>query len=343
MSAVRSPKGRLDHVLISQIQVGLSAQTGTFIRQFANGSGSNQRPGFATFGGLQRRKNPACHRPRQALIPQLSARQLCVPTHFVWSPAPWSQKVLIEMARPELKQMDIYVGNLPYSATEEDVTGLFAAYGPVERVKIITDRETGRSKGFAFVTLADQSQLNAAIEALNEQDYQGRALRVNASEPKDNRPGGFRSGGGERRGGGSGGGGSYRDSGGGGYGGERRGGADTKVVDIKAAVAGTDSGLTSHPIDSKRPTSEEAGRSSFWAATRRACITIHPPLFPISLRYVLSKKTSDFYYYSFTYQILEGASGLLLAILWPTSISGSYTASKDEAERTNISEQKSGC
>ncbi|MFN4805390.1 MAG: RNA recognition motif domain-containing protein [Akkermansiaceae bacterium] len=108
--------------------------------------------------------------------------------------------------------MDIYVGNLPYTATEEDVTDLFAAYGPVERVKIITDRETGRSKGFAFVTLGDQSQLNAAIEALDGQDYQGRALRVNASEPKEARPGGFRSGGG---GGGG---------GGGGYGGERRGG-----------------------------------------------------------------------------------------------------------------------
>jgi hypothetical protein len=107
--------------------------------------------------------------------------------------------------------MDIYVGNLPYTATEEDVTGLFAAYGPVERVKIITDRETGRSKGFAFVTLGDQSQLNASIEALNGYDYQGRALRVNASEPKEAKPGGFRSGGG---GGG----------GGGGYGGERRGG-----------------------------------------------------------------------------------------------------------------------
>jgi cold-inducible RNA-binding protein len=106
--------------------------------------------------------------------------------------------------------MDIYVGNLPYSATEEDVSGLFAAYGPVERVKIITDRETGRSKGFAFVTLGDQSQLNASIEALNGYDYQGRALRVNASEPKESKPGGFRSGGG--------------GGGGGGYGGERRGG-----------------------------------------------------------------------------------------------------------------------
>ena len=91
--------------------------------------------------------------------------------------------------------MDIYVGNLPYTATEEDVTDLFAAYGPVERVKIITDRETGRSKGFAFVTLGDQSQLNASIEALNGHDFQGRALRVNASEPKEPSQGGFRSGG----------------------------------------------------------------------------------------------------------------------------------------------------
>ena len=130
--------------------------------------------------------------------------------------------------------MDIYVGNLPYTATEEDVTDLFAAYSPVERVKIITDRETGRSKGFAFVTLGDQSQLNASIEALNGHEFQGRALRVNASEPKEPRPGGFRSGGGGGGGGygggGGGGGGDRRGGGhkGGGYkggGGDRRGGA----------------------------------------------------------------------------------------------------------------------
>ena len=124
--------------------------------------------------------------------------------------------------------MDIYVGNLPYTATEGDVSGLFAAFGPVERVKIITDRETGQSKGFAFVTLGDQSQLNAAIEALNDYDYNGRALRVNASEPKEARPsggGGYGGGGG----GGYGGGGDRRGGGGGGYkggggGGDRRGG-----------------------------------------------------------------------------------------------------------------------
>ena len=119
------------------------------------------------------------------------------------------------------QQMDIYVGNLPYTATEEDLNGLFAAYGPVDRVKIITDRDTGRSKGFAFVTLGDQSQLNGAIEALNGYDYQGRALRVNASEPKESKPGGF---GGERRSGGGGGG--YKGSGSGG--GERRGGGGYK-------------------------------------------------------------------------------------------------------------------
>lgn len=138
--------------------------------------------------------------------------------------------------------MDIYVGNLPYTATEEDITGLFAEYGPVERVKIITDRDTGRSKGFGFVTLGDQSLLNPAIEALNGFDYQGRALRVNASEPKEFKPrtgGGFqdrRGGGGggyqDRRGGGGGysdrrGGGGYNDRrGGGGGGGSRRGGND---------------------------------------------------------------------------------------------------------------------
>jgi RNA recognition motif-containing protein len=124
--------------------------------------------------------------------------------------------------------MDIYVGNLPYTATEGDVSDLFAAFGPVDRVKIITDRDTGQSKGFAFVTLGDQTQLNAAIEALNEHDYQGRALRVNASEPREARPsggGGYGGGGGGGGGGGYGGGGN-RGGGGGGYkgGGGNRGG-----------------------------------------------------------------------------------------------------------------------
>ena len=78
--------------------------------------------------------------------------------------------------------MDIYVGNLPYTATEEDVSGLFAEYGPVERVKIITDRDTGQSKGFAFVTLGDQSQLNAAIEALKDSKKQMKGAKLNLAQ-----------------------------------------------------------------------------------------------------------------------------------------------------------------
>ena len=118
------------------------------------------------------------------------------------------------------------MGNLPYTATEGDVSDLFAEYGPVERVKIITDRDSGQSKGFAFVTLGDQSQLNAAIEGLNEKDYQGRALRVNASEPREARPSGGGGGGGGYGGGGGGGytGGGGSRSGGGGGGGYKGGG-----------------------------------------------------------------------------------------------------------------------
>ena len=111
--------------------------------------------------------------------------------------------------------MDIYVGNLPYSATEEEVAEVFAAFGPVEQVKIITDRETGRPRGFAFVTLADESRVKEAAEAVDGQDLGGRALRVNPAEPREPRGGG----GGDRRGGG---GGDRRGGGGGGR--DRRGG-----------------------------------------------------------------------------------------------------------------------
>lgn len=132
--------------------------------------------------------------------------------------------------------MDIYVGNLPFSATEEEVAELFAAFGPVEKVKIVTDRETGRPRGFCFVTLADVARVKEAAEALDGQEMGGRPLRVNPAEPRESRPGGFGGGGGERRGGGGyggdrrgggGGGGGYggdRRGGGGGYGGDRRGG-----------------------------------------------------------------------------------------------------------------------
>lgn len=121
--------------------------------------------------------------------------------------------------------MDIYVGNLPYTAKEDDIIALVSSYAPVERVKVITDRDTGQSKGFAFVTLADQNRNDEVIKALDGFDYSGRALRVNASEPRPSGGGGGGGGGygGERRGGG-GYGGDRRGGGGGGYGGDRRGG-----------------------------------------------------------------------------------------------------------------------
>ena len=118
--------------------------------------------------------------------------------------------------------MDIYVGNLPFSATEEEITDLFSPHGTVERVKIVTDRETGRPRGFAFVTMAEVAGANAAIAALNDQDYQGRALRINAAEAREPRTGGGGGGGGYKGGGGGGG---YK---GGGGGGDRRGGGGYK-------------------------------------------------------------------------------------------------------------------
>lgn len=80
--------------------------------------------------------------------------------------------------------MDIYVGNLPYTATEDELAKLLAPYGPVNRVTIIKDKETGRSKGFGFIALSDESRAQAAIEAINGSDMDGRILKANACEPK---------------------------------------------------------------------------------------------------------------------------------------------------------------
>lgn len=94
--------------------------------------------------------------------------------------------------------MTIYVGNLSYQATEEDLKTVFAEYGGVKRVTLPTDRETGKMRGFAFVEMTDEAQEDAAIEELNEAEWMGRVLRVNKARPKEN----TRSGGGARRGGG---------------------------------------------------------------------------------------------------------------------------------------------
>jgi RNA recognition motif-containing protein len=112
----------------------------------------------------------------------------------------------------------IYVGNLPFSATEDEIRDLFEPHGAVESIAIITDRETGRPRGFGFVEMGSGEAADAAIRALDGTQMGGRSLRVN--EAQDRRgPGG--GGGGGRPGGGGGGG---RSAGGGGGGGGRRGG-----------------------------------------------------------------------------------------------------------------------
>ncbi len=119
----------------------------------------------------------------------------------------------------------IYVGNLSFEATEDQVRELFAQHGTVESVALINDRDTGRFRGFGFVEMDDASA-NKAIKALDGAEVDGRALRVNEARPQEDRPrsfGGDRQGGGGNRGGGFGGG--RRDSGnrsGGGNSGNRR-------------------------------------------------------------------------------------------------------------------------
>jgi RNA recognition motif-containing protein len=116
----------------------------------------------------------------------------------------------------------IYVGNLPFTATEDQVRALFAAHGTVESVALPNDRVTGRPRGFGFVEMS-QADAARAIQAVNGQDLGGRALRVN--EAQDKPRGGGGGGGGSRGGyGGGGGGGGGRSGGGGGYGGGGGGG-----------------------------------------------------------------------------------------------------------------------
>jgi RNA recognition motif-containing protein len=85
--------------------------------------------------------------------------------------------------------MSIYVGNLSYQVTQEDLTEVFAEYGTVKRVQLPTDRETGKMRGFGFVEMSSDSEETAAIEALDGADWMGRTLRVNkAREREDRRP-----------------------------------------------------------------------------------------------------------------------------------------------------------
>ncbi|MDO9376078.1 MAG: RNA-binding protein [Bacteroidota bacterium] len=121
--------------------------------------------------------------------------------------------------------MNIYVGNLSWTMTDDDLSNLFTQYGTVSSAKILKDKMNGRSKGFGFVEMEDDEAAKTAIANLNESEVQGRKLIVNESQPRqDGAAGGFKK---RSFGGGSGGGGGYKKSGGGGYGsgGGRSGGS----------------------------------------------------------------------------------------------------------------------
>ena len=115
----------------------------------------------------------------------------------------------------------LYVGNLSYNTTSSDLEQLFAQHGTVQSAEIISDRDTGRSKGFGFVQMGSDQEAQAAIDALNGQNVDGRNLTVNVAKPKEDRPRGGGGGGGY---GGGGGGGGGRGGYGGGGGGDSRGG-----------------------------------------------------------------------------------------------------------------------
>jgi len=109
----------------------------------------------------------------------------------------------------------LYVGNLAYSVRDDSLLQAFSQFGNVTSAKVMMDRETGRSKGFGFVEMGNDAEAQAAINGMNGQPIDGRAVVVNEARPREERPGGFGGGGGSRSGGGGYGGGG----GGGGYGG----------------------------------------------------------------------------------------------------------------------------
>jgi RNA recognition motif-containing protein len=86
----------------------------------------------------------------------------------------------------EMSAMSIYVGNLSFEATQEQISEIFAEYGAVSRVSLPTDRETGRPRGFAFVDMENEDQETAAIDALDGAEWMGRDLKVNKARPRDN-------------------------------------------------------------------------------------------------------------------------------------------------------------
>ena len=117
----------------------------------------------------------------------------------------------------------LYVGNLAYSVRDDSLLQAFSQFGTVNSAKVMMDRETGRSKGFGFVEMGSDAEAQAAINGMNGQPIDGRAVVVNEARPREERPGGFGGGGGSRGGYGGGGGGGRSPYGSGGGGGGRGG------------------------------------------------------------------------------------------------------------------------
>ncbi|GAA5524299.1 MULTISPECIES: RNA recognition motif domain-containing protein [Microbulbifer] len=84
--------------------------------------------------------------------------------------------------------MNIYIGNLAYAVTSDDLQEAFGAFGEISRATVITDRETGRSKGFGFVEMPNDDEARKAIEEMNDQPLSGRNIRVNEAKPREDRP-----------------------------------------------------------------------------------------------------------------------------------------------------------
>ena len=176
---------------------------------------------------------------RASQLRQRSAKPATIPIFGIWTVCsgfvPFSSSILDfhgPVPRPPFvahhkrvkvgNVFKIYVGNLNFRTTQDGLQELFGAYGAVSEVFLATDRETGRSRGFGFVTMADRGQGEAAVTALNGKDFDGRNLVVNEARPREERPRGGGGGGGYGGGGGGGGRGGY-GGGGGGRGGYGRG------------------------------------------------------------------------------------------------------------------------
>ena len=155
-------------------------------------------------------------RPATESLPRME-RPAILPHAFDCSPAPaarrqTSLRFSAEVSHSQIAHLEatrlknIFVGNLDFNTSEEELRQMFEAYGQVDRVSIMTDRDTGRSRGFGFVEMTNASEADKAIAALNGTDLGGRALKINEAQPKTDRPRAGGGGGGKRFGGGGGGG-----------------------------------------------------------------------------------------------------------------------------------------